>query len=426
METGDVVAYVDPLRLRVAQRDVYAGAMSNRIGSPVPVVGIVGAGQLARMTLQAAVSLDIPVRVLAARPDDGAALVWPDVMIGSPDSREALFAFAETCDVLTFDHELVDPAILTALEAAGHCLRPGAAAQLYAQDKGHQRTGFAALGLPVPPHRLAGSASEIEAFAAEHGWPVVAKTRRGGYDGRGVWALDSPEAAKTLVDRIGTGGGGATPAPPLLVEQWLPIERELAVLVARRPGGHMVTYPVVETVQVDGICHEALVPAPFGRMPLIAAPLRVSAVSATELAVAVAESTGVTGILAVEMFVVDDALLINEVAMRPHNSGHYTMEGCVTSQFENHLRAVLDLPLGSTDLVAPAAAMANVLGGPGRGNPRRQLARALTVEGAHIHLYGKEPRPGRKIGHVTALGETIDGARARAMKAAALLAGNHP
>jgi 5-(carboxyamino)imidazole ribonucleotide synthase len=412
--------------------------MTHRSGSLLPVVGIVGAGQLARMTLQAAVSLDIPMRVLAARPDDGAALVWPDVMIGPPGSREALFAFAKDCDVLTFDHELVDPAILTALEAAGHCLRPSAAAQIFAQDKGEQRVRFAALGLPVPAHCLAGSVTEIEAFAADHGWPVVAKARRGGYDGRGVWVLDSPDAARALVAAVtgrdgaeASGGGeGAnhpprpTPHPLLVVEQWLPIERELAVLLARRPGGQKVTYPVVETVQVDGICHEVLAPAAFRRMPLIASPFRVDKEAAIRLGEAVADAIGVVGILAIEMFVVDDELYINEVATRPHNSGHYTIEGCVTSQFENHLRAVLDLPLGSTALTAPAAVMANLLGGPRPGHPAARLPEALTVEGIHVHLYGKESRPGRKIGHVTALGETIEDARRRAVRAAGLLAGS--
>ena len=375
---------------------------------PGPTLGIVGAGQLARMMVQAAISLGLRVRVLAARADDSAAQVWPDVTIGSPDSLDALSAFTAGCDVVTFDHELIDPDYLAALEAAGCCLRPSAATAIFAQDKGVQRERFASLGLPVPPHRSIGTAEEMIAFADEHGWPLVAKARRGGYDGRGVWLLDGPAAARSLVER--TAGSGIH----LLVERWLPIERELAVLVARRPGGEAVVYPVVETVQVEGICHEVLAPASIA--PELAA-------AAERLTLSVAAVTGVVGILAVEMFVAEGTLSINEVAVRPHNSGHFSIEGSGTSQFENHLRAVLDLPLGGTALTAPAVAMANVLGGQNGADPRTNLPAALTLPGVHVHLYGKEARPGRKVGHVTALGDDPAEVRARASRAAALLVG---
>jgi len=373
-----------------------------------PLLGIVGGGQLARMTVQAAIGLGVRVRVLAARPDDSAVQVWPDVIVGSPDSFDALSGFAAGCDLLTFDHELVDPEHLAALEAAGRSLRPSAATQRFAQDKGYQRERFAALGLPVPAHRLIAGADDLRAFGDEHGWPVVAKARRGGYDGRGVWIVANPEEGQTLVQR------GSAAGVHLLAERRLAIERELAVLVARRPTGEAVVYPVVETVQVDGICREVLAPAPVPR-PLAA--------EAGRLALRVADVTDAAGMLAVEMFAVDGELSVNEIAVRPHNSGHFSIEGAVTSQFENHLRAVLDLPLGDTSLTAPAAVMVNVLGGPHGTDPRANLTAALTVPGVHVHLYGKEAWPGRKVGHVTALGDDPEDARGRARRAAALLMG---
>jgi 5-(carboxyamino)imidazole ribonucleotide synthase len=373
-----------------------------------PITGIVGAGQLARMMAQAAIPLGLRLRLLAAHADDSAAQVWPDVEVGSPDSRDALSQFAGGCDLLTFDHELVDPDHLAALEAAGRRLRPSAATQRYAQDKGYQRERFAAMGLPVPANRLVHSLDDVLTFVENYRWPVVAKARRGGYDGRGVWVLEDRDAAHRLVEQC------AAAKTPLMVEQWLPIEQELAVLVARRPGGESVVYPVVETVQVDGICHEVLAPAPVAQD---------IAADAERLALRIAELTDAVGILAVEMFVAEGALSINEIAVRPHNSGHYSIEGAVTSQFENHLRAVLDLPLGDTASTAPVTVMANVLGGTAGADPRDNLAAALSIPGAHVHLYGKEARPGRKVGHVTALGDDLDEVRQRARHAAAMLVG---
>ena len=358
------------------------------------------------MTYRAAIPLSIHVRLLAERADDAAALVVPDVTIGSPRSATDLAAFAAGCDVLTFDHELVDAAALAALEAAGRRVRPSAATVALAQDKVRQRATFAALGFPVPAHRPVAGAAELTRFGDEHGWPVVLKAGRGGYDGRGVWVIDGPQATPDLpTDAVASGSA-------LLAEAWVPIERELAVLVARRPAGEAVAYPVVETVQRDGICHELLAPAPVP--PDLAA-------AAQDLALRVADVVGLVGVLALELFVADGRLLVNEIAARPHNSGHYSIEGCVTSQFEQHLRAVLDWPLGATDLVAPAVATVNVLGAADGADPARRLPSALAVPGAHVHLYGKAARPGRKLGHVTALGATVGEARDRAARAAALL-----
>jgi 5-(carboxyamino)imidazole ribonucleotide synthase len=373
---------------------------------PRAQVGIVGAGQLARMTLQAAIPLDVHVRLLAARPDDGAACVAADVMLGDPDDAAAISAFAETCEVLTFDHELVPYAVLADLERQGRILRPSASVMALAQDKRRQRETFAALSLPVPPFVIIERPEQIVESGDRWGWPVVVKAARGGYDGRGVWVVDSADEAATLAASLLSAG-----IEPV-AERWIPIDREVAILVGRRPGGEMVTYPLVETVQINGICREILAPA---QVPASLAG------EAARLAEAIAEASGVVGILAVECFVSNGALLINEIATRPHNSGHYTIEGCVTSQFEQHLRAILDWPLGQASLTAPAVATVNVLGNAAGDDPRQALPEALAIPGVHVHLYGKAPRPGRKLGHVTVCGEDIEDVRERAQRAAALL-----
>ncbi len=376
-----------------------------------PIVGIVGAGQLARMMVQAAIPLGIEVRVLAERPTDSAALVCPHVDIGHPDSAQDLHDFAERVDIVTLDHELVNDEALERIEASGGLVRPGAATLRYAKDKLHQRRGFAAAGLPVPAFAEVQGAGDIERFSEEHGWPVVAKAQRGGYDGRGVWILDDREAARSLVQETQEAG------VDLLVERFVPLHQELAVLVARRPSGESVVYPVVETVQQDGICHEVIAPAPVD--PAVAA-------QAVEIGRAVAEHTGAAGIVATELFLSDDGeVLINEIATRPHNSGHVTMNACQTSQFENHLRAVLDWQLGPTDLLVPTAVMANLLGADREPlGPRVGLA--LSSGPVNAHLYGKEVRPGRKVGHVNALGDDLGETRQRAALAAAIITGRAP
>lgn len=378
-----------------------------------PVVGIVGAGQLARMMIQAAIPLGVSVRVLAEHADDSAALVCPNVDIGYPNNARHLREFAAKCDVVTLDHELVYLDALEQIEAAGGVVRPSAATLRYAKDKLYQRTEFRRAGLPVPDFAELLNFPALEEFAAQHGWPVVAKSQQGGYDGRGVWVLEDAEEARDFFDA--TAGTGVD----LMLEQYVRIERELAVLVARRPGGESVTYPVVETVQRDGICHEVIAPAPIA--PEIAERARA-------LGERIAELTGAVGIIAIELFLTagesGEEILINEVATRPHNSGHFSIDGCATSQFANHLRAVLDWPLGPTDLVAPVVVMANLLG-EDRESMAPRMASALEAgpRGVHPHLYGKEVRPGRKIGHVNALGDDLEETRARAARAAALLTG---
>ena len=370
--------------------------------SSAPTVGVVGGGQLARMMQQAAIPLDVTLRVLAARPDDSAAQVCPDVVVGSPDT--GLSELAAGCDVVTFDHELVDPAALAASAAAGGTLRPSAAAQAYAQDKAYQREAFAAAGLPIPSYGVADTVDEATGLAERLGWPMVVKTPRGGYDGRGVVVVEG--AAELAATWPALGGG------PLLCEAHVPLVAELAVLVARRPGGQAVAYPVVGTEQRDGILVELHVPA---------AVSETVARRAEAAALAVADVVDHAGILAVELFFDGTQVLVNEVATRPHNSGHWTIEGATTSQFANHLRGVLDWPLGTTTMTAPAAVTVNLLGPEDGTDPAARLPAALEVSDVAVHLYGKAARAGRKLGHVTALAGSVEKAAADARRAAAVL-----
>ncbi|MEV8511281.1 5-(carboxyamino)imidazole ribonucleotide synthase [Dactylosporangium sp. NPDC051484] len=370
--------------------------MDTRTG--LPVVGMVGGGQLARMTHQAAIALGQSLRVLAVSPDDGAALVAADVRIGRHDDLAALRDFAKGCDVLTFDHEHVPGEIIRTLAAEGHTLLPGADALRYAQNKRMMREHLGALGFPMPRW----TAGDARAFGDEVGWPVIVKTATGGYDGRGVFVAESPADIPADVE--------------IIAEELVPLRRELAAVVARSPLGQVAAYPVVETVQEGGICVEVLAPAPGLDEEL--------AVRAQRLAIDIATSLGVVGVLAVELFETTDAqLLINELAMRPHNSAHWTIEGARTSQFEQHLRAVLDYPMGDTRMTAPAVVMANVLGGePGGMSIDERLHHLFAEEpGAKVHLYGKQVRPGRKIGHVTVLGDDLEDCRRRARRAARIL-----
>ncbi|MCW2523185.1 MAG: purK [Frankiales bacterium] len=396
--------------------------MDKRTG--LPVVGMVGAGQLARMTQQAAIALGQSIRLLADSPDDGAALVTADVEVGDYRSLPDLLRFAEGCDVVTFDHEHVPGEHIRALAAAGVTVLPGADALMFAQNKARMRARMAELAVPGPrwidlsAAGAAGAAggptdsridgAEVRAalarFGQDVGWPLVLKAISGGYDGKGVWVVDSVADAEELLQS----------GPPLLAEEKADIDFEIAALVARSPFGQGAAWPVVETVQQDGICTEVIAPA-----PRLSAEL---ADRASQLALSIAGQLGVVGVLAVEFFVTrSGGLLVNELAMRPHNSGHWTIEGSRTSQFEQHLRAVLDYPLGSIAQTAPVVVMANVLGGPADTTPaldervHHLMARWPDVK---IHLYGKEFRPGRKVAHVTALGDDLELVRGRARAAA--------
>jgi 5-(carboxyamino)imidazole ribonucleotide synthase len=363
------------------------------------------------MTHQAAIALGQSLRVLSTGPDESAALVAADVQLGDHRDLAALTRLAEGATVLTFDHEHVPTEHLRALEAAGHRVAPGPDALVHAQDKLVLRRALAAAGEPQPAWAEVGTPDDVAAFAARHGWPVVLKTPRGGYDGKGVFVVHDREEAGALLDRHGT----------LLAEERVELVRELSAQVARSPFGQVAVWPVVETVQVHGVCTEVLAPAPG------LADERATA--AQELAVRIADRLGVVGMLAVELFETADGVLVNELAMRPHNSGHWTIEGARTSQFEQHLRAVLDYPLGDTSMTAPVAVMANVLGGAAAepdwtGPPLDERIHHFMAHwpDVKLHWYGKGLRRGRKLGHVTALGEDLATTRARAVAAARYLA----
>lgn len=369
---------------------------------PSATVGIVGGGQLARMTQQAAIDLGIELRVLARDRNDAAVSVSDKTSFGPPESLPDLRRLAESCDVLTFDHELVPNRHLVALERDGHDLQPPARAKLVAQDKLHARRLMASGGIPVPEFAPIHTAADVEKFAGRHAWPVVLKSRSGGYDGRGVRIVEDMEAAEQVAFDRGNW----------LVESFVPVELEASQIVVRTRSGEVAAYPLVRTLQRNGICVETIAPA--GVSPAIAEDCR-------ELACEVADSIGAVGVMAIELFLTPRAeLLVNEVALRPHNTGHFTIEGCETSQFENHLRAVLGWPLGPTWPVAPAVAMRNLIG-TDSGSPSTRVGMALRVAGAHLHLYGKEPAPGRKLGHVTAIGEDVDEARRKCSEAIAIL-----
>ncbi|MCK2221244.1 5-(carboxyamino)imidazole ribonucleotide synthase [Actinomadura sp. ATCC 31491] len=352
------------------------------------------------MTQPPAIALGVELRVLANAPDESAARVIVDTRIGDYRDLDVLREFAQGCDVITFDHEHVPTEHIEALIAEGHHVQPGAAALVHAQDKAVMRERLSAIGVPCPAWARVSSPADVTAFAEQHGWPVVLKAVRGGYDGRGVWVCrDAAEAEEAFAS-------GA----PLMAEAFVPFERELAVMVARSPHGQGVSYPVVETVQQDGICVEVLAPAPGLDAEQSAQAQRIGLTIANEL--------GVTGLLAVELFQTATGLVVNELAMRPHNSGHWTIEGSRTSQFEQHLRAVLDLPLGSPTMTAQVVVMANLLGGDDPDLFKRYEHVLAHDPGIKLHFYGKQVRPGRKIGHVTAVGSNLDEVRARARHAA--------
>ncbi len=383
------------------------------------MVGIIGGGQLARMCAGPAAELGLTVSVLAESDLAAAALVIPSAPVGDHTDIDAVLDFARHCDVVTFDHEHVPPAVLAELEAAGIPLHPHPAALVFAQDKLAMRARLEELGIPCPRWAAARDVADVEAFAARVGWPLVAKTPRGGYDGKGVRLVEEADGAAALAGWLARAGSRDE---ALLLEQAVPFVRELAVLVARSPSGQAAAWPVVETVQADGICTEVLAPAP-GLAPGLAA-------AATQAGLRIAGALDVTGVLAVELFEVAGAggpggngFLVNELAMRPHNSGHWSMDGAVTGQFEQHLRAVLDLPLGSPRPTATWTVMANVLGGD---RPdlypayRHVMARDPEVK---VHMYGKDVRPGRKIGHVNVSGRDLADLRERAGHAADYISG---
>lgn len=372
-----------------------------------PTVAIIGGGQLARMIAEPAAALGIPLRLLAEAPGVSAAQVIPDHQVGDYTDLATLRQVTEGCEVVTFDHEHVPTEHLHALEGDGIAVRPGPDALVHAQDKAVMRAALGRLGVPCPRNAVVGSIDDVEAF----GFPCVLKTTRGGYDGKGVWFVTSAaEATEAFETAEATGVA-------LLAEELVDFRRELSALVARSPSGQVAVWPVVASEQRDGICREVIAPAPDLDPDL--------AVQAEQVAMTIAGELGVVGVLAVEMFeTTDGRVLVNELAMRPHNTGHWTQDGAVTSQFENHLRAVLDLPLGAPDARARWTVMVNILGGAGNGPLYAGYPHALARDPRlRVHLYGKELRPGRKVGHVNAYGDDLEDCLERARHAAAWFAG---
>jgi 5-(carboxyamino)imidazole ribonucleotide synthase len=360
------------------------------------------------MLTQAAISLGVETVIFERVADSPAGRLTKSELVGAWDDPALLDLFASRCDLVTLENEFVDAAILAGLEARGLPVYPGAATLAVVQDKLLQKERIAAAGLRVPAFRRVDSPDDLAAVASELGWPLLLKARRNGYDGYGNATLRGPGDVPQAWERLTRGGS------PLLAEAFVHFSRELAVMVARGRDGEARTYPVVETVQRQHICH------------LVRAPALMTAAEATEaasLAAAAVEAVGGVGIFGVELFALEDGqILFNELAPRPHNSGHYTIEACVASQFENHLRAVLGWPLAPTSMRAPAAVMVNLLGRRAGLVGPDTLRAALGVPGAHLHLYGKrESRVGRKMGHITALGATLAEAEELALRAADLV-----
>jgi len=384
-------------------------------------VGVIGGGQLARMMIPPAVGLGLNIKVLEEAPGMSAELAATGV--GDYRDLDTVLEFARTVDVITFDHEHVPQHVLHALVDAGVPVHPGPDALLYAQDKLLMRRKITELGLPSPDWAAISNADELGAFLDAHGGRAVVKTARGGYDGKGVRVVDDKNGADDWFIALAEDGRGGS----LIVEELVDFVRELAQQVARRPSGEIVAYPVVETVQKGGVCAEVIAPAPTAADAARGLDGSASTVAevARDIAVRVAEGIGVTGMLAVELFETRDGrVLVNELAMRPHNSGHWSIDGAVTSQFEQHLRAVLDLPLGSVRPRDPWSVMINVLGGPvGQSLQDRYPAALAAYPAAKLHGYGKESRPGRKVGHVTVSGEQLEDVLRDARAAAAFFEG---
>ena len=373
-----------------------------------PRVGVIGGGQLARMMQPAAINLGIHLRVLSATPTDSAAQVIPDTVVGSHEDWEALKAFALECDVITFDHEHVPTEFLEELQNLGVAVRPGPHALRFAQDKIEMRTALTAAGIPCPKWKEIISESDLSEFGDLAGWPLILKTARGGYDGKGVWVVKSLAEATDVVKEIQAAGN------QVLAEELVPFTRELAAQVARSPHGQCVAYPVVKSTQTDGICHEVIAPCPD------LDPER--AAKAQAMAIKIADLLDVHGMLAVELFDTGSEILVNELAMRPHNSGHFSIDAAITSQFEQHLRAVLDLPLGETSSTSKFAVMINLLGVDSENDFVRHYPKAMAMfPQIKFHMYEKAPRQGRKMGHLTCTAATLGQARDVARQAAQCL-----
>jgi len=350
------------------------------VSDSFPTVGVIGAGQLARMSVAPAAALGINLLLLAQDSNDSGAQI-ANYVVGDFRNLATVLEFARRCDVVTFEHELIPLSIIKGLEAEGIVVRPSSSAFIYSQDKVEMRQRLS--GFPAPKSSVVTSTTGITEY------PLIAKVISGGYDGRGVWKIDSEQELRDVIAKVGK----------VLIEELIEFDYEIAVMVARSPHGQATSWAPTQTVQVDGICTMTITPAPQLNAQMSA--------KAQKLALDIAKEIGVVGVMAVEIFVKGDQLFINELAMRPHNSGHWSIEGSVTSQFEQHLRAVLDLPLGDPSMTTPVAVMGNILGGSKGDMYRPYLHLMARNPRLKFHHYKKEVRPGRKIGHVNLLGDDV-------------------
>ena len=398
-------------------------------------VGMVGAGQLARMTHQAAIDLGIELVVLAKSPEDPAVLAGAKAIFGDDKDVDSLFELAENCDVVTFDHELVPNEAIRSLEDSSFRVYPSSQSFMYSQDKLYARMKFKEAGFPIPDFTAVGpdKIEDVNSFTGGLFRPLVLKSRSGGYDGRGVWVV---KEASQLRDVFSSIGGEVTgnvvrevkdvsgdrerflannASVDFIAEEYIDIVKEIAILGVRRQNGEFLTYAPIETVQRGGICNELFMPADISPD---------TSAQAKELATKIAEYIEVVGLVAIEMFIDSSGeILINELALRPHNSGHATIEAAYTSQFQNHLRAVLDWPLGSVEMKVPGVAMANILGSKSQTDPRINISQISDFPSASLHLYAKKPVPGRKLGHVTMVGENQKLLLSQARRCAGMLSG---
>ena len=376
----------------------------------MPTVAVIGDGQLARMMHTEAIELGLKPRVLAGNYDASAAQVFGDVVIGDYKNLDDVQNVCDGATAATFDHEHVPNEYLDELIALGVSVQPQPRALIYAQDKLEQRRKMKEIGAPVPEFAPIESAEDAGVFFESVDGEMCLKATRGGYDGHGVWFPGTRGEAESLVADLLEKG------TPLYAERKVDFDRELSAMVARTPSGEVRAWPVVESRQRDGICVEAIAPAP--------GMTEKQAEQCRELATKIATDLDVTGVLAVELFDKDGEVTVNELAMRPHNTGHWTQNGCVTSQFEQHLRAVLDWPLGSVETTAPYTVMVNTLGAetePSEPMEARVVEVMRRYPDAKVHLYGKGHRPGRKMGHVNIAGDDLDTVLERATAAADII-----
>lgn len=350
------------------------------VPKPFPTVGVIGAGQLARMMVAPATALGIDLLLFAQDKNDSGAQVAHHV-VGDYTNLSEVLSFAQQCDVITFEHELVPLSVIKGLEAAGVRVYPPSQAFIYSQDKAEMRRKLS--NFPAPAFQIVTSPASVTNF------PIIAKAISGGYDGRGVWKVQTHTELEEILKECS----------PLLIEELIEFDSEIAVMVARSPHGQATSWAPVETIQKDGICVLTITPA-----QKISSDV---AERAQQTALEIAQAVGVVGVMAVEMFVKGEDIYINELAMRPHNSGHWSIEGAATSQFEQHLRAILDLPLGSPVMSHEFSVMGNILGGEKTDMYRPYLHLMARNPSLHFHQYKKDVRPGRKIGHVTACGDDL-------------------